>query len=227
VESLVNEDEIRVEYRDLAVSLFGCDGGNICARLWVCGIEWGGDLQELLDYSNTRYDFQIQKERTIQIPYRAEGNVSEGGKKSPYDKRLSGLCLRAFHHWQPEREPEALVASRRQLYLEKRLYNRDSDIFKLNLYAYPCRSTSTWNNDATRLTGCKTKRDFRRRCEEERFPVLLKLLKANKPKVLLCTGTSCRLEFLMAFTGQAEENLQPLKRIQHELEIYETSTPRL
>jgi hypothetical protein len=26
----------------------------------------------------------------------------------------------------------------------------------------------------------------------------------------------------MAFTGQAEENLQPLKRIQHELEIYET-----
>ncbi len=33
-------------FKDWACSLSGCDGGNLKADTWLCGIEWGGGSAE-------------------------------------------------------------------------------------------------------------------------------------------------------------------------------------
>ncbi len=208
----VNKDEIRRELGRLHRSLFGCDGGNIRAKLWVCGIEWGGDLQALCHYPNQSYPGTTPT--SLQIPYRTERGVPDAWRSSRYDLCLAGLCLRLFHDWQPEQD-----RSCRQTYLLHRLYNKNSDIFKLNLYSYPCPNVKTWDEDAKEFTRCEKKPHFRDRCKSERFPLVVALLKSYKPKVVLCTGTSYRPAFLTAFTGEACATLQARQGC---LEIYQT-----
>lgn len=209
----MTEREIGRELRRLRRSLFGCDGGNVCARLWVCGIEWGGELQALRDYPNRSYAVRIPT--PLRIPYRTESDVPESWGRSQYDLRLAGLCLRLFHDWQPEQDPSC-----RKTYLLHRLYNRNSDIFKLNLYPYPCPNANAWDSVAKRLTRSKTKQHFRERCERDRFPLFRALLEQYKPKVVLCTGKSYREAFRTAFMGPPHEGLQDAPPLQGHLQIH-------
>jgi len=73
-------------------SFLGIDGGNIKSKIWVCGVEFGGTLEDMADYYN-----KIVKSKEInnfKIPFRKSAGNFE---KSKYDLFLSEFIINLFN----------------------------------------------------------------------------------------------------------------------------------
>src|SRR5438067_1446273 len=155
----MHEDEIFAELQPerLGRSLFGCDGGNVGADLWVCGVEFGGDHEELTDPEWSLQHYPAThggaEGEPLLIPWRADGDyLPPAWLASDYDKRLARFCLRFLGwqivagRWPPTREEVSA-------FLIEHLYDQRSPIFKLNLFAYARRNEGVeWDGAAKRLT---------------------------------------------------------------------------
>lgn len=37
---------IKENFNEMALSHYGCDGGNLSSPIWACGLEWGGGYED-------------------------------------------------------------------------------------------------------------------------------------------------------------------------------------
>lgn len=73
--------------------------------------------------------------------------------------------------------------------------------FKGNLYPYPCRSLSTWSEQAIKETGFERKEDFVKWCNEHRLPAIADAVRLYRPKLFIGIGSDMAREFSLAYFG--------------------------
>ena len=170
--------------KDWASSLSGCDGGNIEADTWLCGIEWGGGSSE------GYYETQLRQEID-------EGAVNANLKKFdwadsityPYGRSFAKLYTAITNHGKVEDYAKVAELT-------------GNELFKLNLYPIAFDSTNhdLWHkNKLDEITGFESKYIFNTWCLFNRFPAFAKLRREHKPKLIIGTGVDYLRDFLIFF----------------------------
>ena len=182
-------NETQSKFAEWAVSFSGCDGGTPNARVWLCGIEWGGALDEkyyLTDLPNEISKGSFHPETTY--PW-AES------LKYPYGRSLAKLYA---------------AIQGREVATYRNLDSYDgSEMFKLNLYPIAFHDTSDqlWHRyGLDKLTGFADKRLYQTWCMLHRFRSFSEKLKEYSPDVIIGTGTSYLPEFFLCFGRQMDGN---------------------
>jgi hypothetical protein len=181
------------EFSEWAKSYSGCDGGNVSGSIWFCGIEFGGsDTEESLTF-----------EKQENPPYVDE---SYRDKFKTYQ-----------YNWKVLKIYSTLIGDNpsnyKTVYVKSRAFNRDSDVFKINLYpiAFHDENSELWEEMHYQKTGLPTKHQYQAWCQVNRFPVIRSWVQENKPKAIICTGTTYLREFVLAFGG-IKHLFQPLNK---------------
>ncbi len=181
--------------KEWACSFSGCDGGDIKADIWLCGIEWG--------YSGTTEKDKKEYYQTKLINAIAKGSVEnpcknfswEDSLKYPYGKSFAKL----YKAIQSEKiDDYENVANHKPL-------------FRLNLYPIAFSSTdhSLWQEyNLDKTTGFKSKHLFNTWCFFNRFSFFSKLRKEHKPKLIICTGINYLRDYLMCFGAKNIDQIQ-------------------
>ena len=175
----MNFPDVDPKFKKWALSYSGCDGGNIAGTIWFCGIEFGG---------NESFDFSAIPEP----PY-----VSDEQRKKffgyQYNIKVAKLYAAICG--------EAQVAARDKDKYKDELFAKDSITFKMNLYPISFHDVSDdlWQEEVYRKTGLPTKSMYRAWCQINRFPVIRQWVKERSPRLIVCTGITCKNEFIMAF----------------------------
>jgi hypothetical protein len=188
--------KINENYKKWACSLSGCNGGNIKADTWICGIEWGGgytdyqkDLtvdinQGKIDNPSDKYDWNVQNTytygRSFAKLYTAIHNVSDDYNIENYQNYIENL--------------------------------EGNEVFKLNLYPVSFKDTNykLWHqHNLDEITGFKNKYLYQLWFFFNRFPKFAELRKEHKPKLIICTGVDYLVDFLMCFG--ATENIDNIQ----------------
>lgn len=160
-------------------SFLGMDGGNIERDVWVCGIEFGGEIEKMEEYYNEKC---IVFEGDGDIPYRTD--CPDYMKRSYYDRYLSAFYINLF-------ESRILENGNDLDYImdihNYKLYNQDSKIFKLNLYPLAKPDTS-WDKKITEKYKID-KDKYYGEYFESRKKFITSLVDKHKPKLILATST--------------------------------------
>ena len=158
--------------KEWACSLSGCDGGNINADIWLCGIEWGGGSRD------NYYEYDLLEEIN-------KGSVSADIEQHDWADSISYPYGRSF-----AKLYTAINGGKVGDYKEVSSLN-GSELFKANLYPIAFDSTDhdLWHkNKLDEITGFENKYLFNTWCFFNRFPVFSSLRKKYKPKLIICTG---------------------------------------
>jgi hypothetical protein len=178
-------------------SFAGCDGGNLGADVWVCGIEHGGEFDPLkegiepdLEPSSWTEEYKQQhpKYTTWQ-----------------YNQKVAKLMVALRHI----RNNEAPVAPPSEWcsYIKDELYTSDGESFKLNLFPFSAPSTNDPNwKDA--YPGLGDRANYRKLCQEQRFPFFVRKRKEQRPKVIVGTGITYVDDFSQAFGFPSESRTE-------------------
>jgi hypothetical protein len=77
----------------------------------------------------------------------------------------------------------------------------------MNLYPFNFKNTeyNNWTRKYYLKTGFLCKTEYIAWCMQNRFPFLKEVVHKYCPKVLICVGTTLKLEFKMAFLDNIEE----------------------
>jgi uracil-DNA glycosylase len=202
---------------ELARSFAGCDGGNVSAKLWVCGIEPYGEVVVLDDAQPHLSPYSTDWRYPPSWPEGFAANLNErlpAWEPGPgtYDTLLATLCWHIFRGAQTSDE-----------YLMNRLYRANGDIFKLNLFPLPCQQDSQeqWTIIHQAISKCPRKEDYIQRSVENRRPFFRELIDRYKPQVLLCTGLFRANRFRQTFlTNPGAEPRDPIPVNDLQIERY-------
>jgi hypothetical protein len=195
------EDPHLMTVPELGHSFAGCDGGNIRAKLWVCGIEPHGGV-DVLDAARPWLSprsvawqeppswpagFAAALLESHPAPLPVGLHRAWRLRRGSYDFLLATLCCRIFASPLSPRE-----------YLTDRLYRAAGDLFKLNLFPLACnRDTQReWTPVHQLRTNCALKRDYVEQVLQHRGPFYRTQIAEHKPRVILCTGIARREKFL-------------------------------
>lgn len=182
--------------REWACSLSGCDGGNIKADTWLCGIEWGqGSYDDGIYYKEVLPN-EISKGAVTLKNTKFDW---KGSTTYPYGRSFAKL-------WTVINDENGKAENYRDV------SSLDgSQLFKLNLYPIAFDSTDhdLWHKyDLDKITGFENKHLFNTWCFFNRFSAYSKLRVEHRPKLIICTGVDYLRDFLMCFVGN--ENIDKL-----------------
>jgi hypothetical protein len=172
------------EFRDLALSFYGCDGGNPDFPIWTCGLEWGGGLKE-----NEIPPDEFSK--TDPCTWDSPGESVRAclsGRRMGYNQKLAWF-FSFFLGWDIynyKREAE-----------EQKLFCKSGIGFKMNAFpiSFKNRNSVIWSENIIKQTGLSSFHDYRVWCVENRGKYFTDLLKKHSPKIVLCTGINSYIEF--------------------------------
>ncbi len=178
------------DFENWACSFSGCDGGNLAAPLWFCGIEWGGGAGA--DWLRKNID-----SGAISQPSHINVHQIEEQFAYQFDQKL----LKIYSVLTGEEASNYKAISIKNGYLTK-----EGPIFKMNLYPVSFGNTSEdlWSRAHHEITGLATKSMYKALCQCKRFPMIKAWIQQASPKVVVCAGQTLYLEFIMAFCGIQE-----------------------
>lgn len=183
------------KFTEWACSLSGCDGGNPKADIWLSGIEWGYDSR---DSSAIKYYEEELPQEIAKGAYTPKDNYNwKESLTYTYGRNLAKLYT-------------AVNGGKVEDY---RLVEKMSgqELFKLNLYPIAFNSTddNLWRkNGLVDLTGFEEKNLYKTWCFLHRFPAIAKKVSEEKPKCIICTGTSYLTDFFVCFAGYSRTTLE-------------------
>jgi hypothetical protein len=181
-------------FQNWACSLSGCDGGNLDADTWLCGIEWGGGSYNDGIYYKKHLPDEIENGKV-----NIENNLFDWKTSITYPYGRSFAKLYAAIHKED-------VNNYRELALKKW---DGSEVFKLNLYPIALDSTdeTLWHkHKLDRITGFDEKHLFQTWCFMNRFPAFSEIRSQKRPKLIICTGVSYLRDFFMCFGGNQKSS---------------------
>ena len=123
-------------------SLSGCDGGNLNAPYWICGIEWGAktdEIKEPLVPVRVTDKPSWNKARDEDKPGNGEASFEERSTTWAYHQKVAKLLL-SINDLQNgiDKTKIDLRAELYKEYMRTKLYNSDPSgkTFKMNLYPF-------------------------------------------------------------------------------------------
>ncbi|ALO35863.1 hypothetical protein CMT41_14885 [Colwellia sp. MT41] len=171
--------------QEWACSFSGCDGGNLGADIWLCGIEWGGASYG--DYYEKTLPEELENGKV-------ELSLTEFDWKDSLGYTYGRSFAKLF---------TSIQGGDVENYKEVSLLE-GNELFKLNLYPIAFDSTDheLWHkNNISKLTGFENKYLFNTWCFFNRFPFFSELRKKHNPKLIIGTGVNYLRDFLMFFAG--------------------------
>lgn len=176
-------------FKAWACSLSGCDGGNLDAETWLCGIEWGGGSYGEGVYYKTKLPKEIEK-----------------GKFIPKEKNYIWKDHITYAYGRSFAKLYAAIHGERVADYKHLIENKwkGTEILKLNLYpiAFDSTDEKLWHdNRLGDITGFDEKHLFQTWCFMNRFPAFSRLREQKKPKLIICTGISYLRDFFVCFGG--------------------------
>jgi hypothetical protein len=221
-----NSAKVNEQFSQWATSFSGCDGGDLSAPIWFCGIEDGIDSSkadavrksiDLIEWKNAVCEWTISGPKGI-----SEDKRESFFKDSRYDQNVLKLHAAIFGEFQAEGingevgkfkiggswvtqkggKPAYLVYADEHHAYAKFPKHQDRSIFKLNLYPIPFLGTdkkhwSKAHEDATKFHDKEAYQDW---CSWKRFEMICKWRKSTPTrKTIICTGTENLSDYLLAF----------------------------
>jgi hypothetical protein len=172
------------DFEKWANGFSGCDGGNLHAKVWFCGIEWGGEQGHPLER-----ELGLSVSEPPQL-YQTPGDILQWPH---YGVRLMKLIAAI--------RGRSIADYEQIAYATPFPFHRDSDYFKLNLYpvAYRNLQGRRWPAHYCALTGIPTVEAYLQWCREHRFPRIRSWVERGQPKLIVGVGKGHRDDFLRAF----------------------------
>ncbi|MEL5848969.1 MAG: hypothetical protein U7M05_06330 [Candidatus Igneacidithiobacillus chanchocoensis] len=174
----------------------GCDGGDLGSpespSIWVCGIEWGGELS--YDWLKNELDNYCDQS----LP--SKGYTSED-ENTAYRYNVNTVKLLCSIDGSD-------ASNYRDFSIKKRPFvSGSTGYFKMNLYPirFKGHSTDRWAVWINELTGFSNKMEYHNWCRKNRFKLFRKLTEIHRPKLVLCFGKSYINDFRSAFCSDNEE----------------------
>lgn len=193
---------IKKEFEDLALSHYGYDGGNLDAKFWISGIEWGEGVtpEKLLA--------DIAKGPNID-PLHFE-NLEDRKKYLNY--KFDRIWMKVLSH----ASGKEVESYKDVIDGDTKALTKNGKVMKLNLYPISFKTTSSdlWTREFYEITGFPTKELYLGWVKTYRFAKFNEMVVAKKPRVILCSGTSVRRDFLLAYGGVEALFSDPIEEIE-------------
>jgi hypothetical protein len=175
-----------------ACSLSGCNGGNLKAKIWVSGIEWGLDKKSEEDYY------------TKELP----DDIKNGEFSPPKEYKFEEV-IKFRYHRRAIKLYSSIVADKKEFDLNTEFdrivkESDGSEIFKANLYPIAFNNTSNdaWEKYSLKdKTGFDAKHMFKTWCFLHRFPAISEMVRENAPRLIIGTGVSYLPDFFACYAG--------------------------
>ena len=178
-------------------SFMGMDGGNINSDIWFCGVEFGSDYEQMAAYYENYVKFYDLKD--LKIPFRDD--CSELFLKSIYDRFLAAMYINLFKE---EKLTNPINTNLIEKVLKEELYNKNSNIFKLNLFPISKKDIG-WNKTIESEAGI-TKDRYYDSLFRNRADFFKELIKMFEPKLIICTSPKDYKDFFIeAFFSQKQQ----------------------
>lgn len=194
--------EVNDSFKKLALSHYGYDGGNLQSSFWISGIEWGGGIKA------EELEHDIKKGPVVYA--RSTDLLSERLQYTKYnfDRVWLKILAKVLGH--------NISDFRKMIDEETKALTANGPMMKFNLYPISFKNTSSeqWNRDLYQLTGFPTKELYIAWVQTYRFKFFNDLVKQYSPKIVLCSGTTFKRDFLLAFGGIESLFATPLEKIQ-------------
>lgn len=202
---------INEKFKEWACSLSGCDGGNINAPVWICGIEWG-----------------YNKNNNSQLDYYANQLVDEinEGRCSPSDKCLWKDQLIYPYGRSIAKLYYAILGKEVSDYKNIETDCNIPEIFKMNLFPIAFNNTDNklWKKHGLdKLTGIEDKYLYVTWCFLHRYPTFSNMVFEKRPKLIIGTGISYLTDFFACFAGK----MKPITPINIETIAQESSKGKI
>lgn len=222
---MTSNDTINPDFKKWALLPTGFDGGDWGSpenpSIWICGLEWGGVDNK--DIEKMKGEFANPK---IHAGY----EDTEEEIKKQLDYRFNQACYKILHALATFdiNDPHHTAGKESEGYADffqktKPFVEGKTGYLKINLYPLAFKNTNTdnWASTQRISTGIKSKEDYKKWIEKERFPVIRRWTEKHKPRLILCFGTSHRTDFAAAFL-EPKAKLQKIdKSISKGLTIYQ------
>lgn len=207
--------KVNAEFEKLALSHYGYDGGNLNARLWVSGIEWGGgvNIPELVS--------DIKKGPVL-VPHSVEKNVDR-------HKYLNYVFDRIWLKVLSKSLGYEVGEYKKMINDDVAALSSSGPVMKFNLYPISFKDTSfeNWNRDFYQVTGFPTKELYMAWVQSNRFKFFNELVHEFQPEVILCSGITFSRDFLLAFGGVESLFSDPIEKVslseKKEMLIYQSA----
>ena len=202
----MNDTNVSPNFQQYALSYSGMDGGNPDAPLWICGIEFGGELAGENQFTQAdKIPCWTDASREASInKAKATGNRQDGYKMWPFCRLASKLTVAVMSGDISEWRQHYYSDSEQKGYCGACGCN-----FSLNLYPINFRriGDAGWNDDLRCGTGFASRHHYRAWCVEHRFRWLQKLMSNHKPSaVVCCAAAETRDDFARAFCGRSPQD---------------------
>ena len=164
------------------------DGGDLGTKehpsIWLFGIEHGIPPKTQIEIKDNPYSIKTQ----LEFPY----------------NRNSFKLLAAIldKNCVPGREFANEFAVRRKPFVKN-----EKGFFKGNLFSYPCKNVSEWDDDAEKITGFKNKNEYYDRFREVVFPSIQKKIIEHEPKIFIGVGITHKRDYSKAVINESEAKL--------------------
>lgn len=181
-------------FKDMALSFSGCDGGNLNSNIWTCGLEWGGG------YENNIIPEDIFKALPLGAWDIGENTIVDN-LNYQYNQKLAWFFSYLLG-WDAEDYKNESVTNG--------LYCKNGIGFKMNAFpiSFPDRDSVTWLPKTIDQTGFNNFSEYKNWCVEHRGAYFHDLIKIHSPKLVLCTGIESSTEF-MDFFRCDESSIKP------------------
>lgn len=192
------------EFEELALSFYGCDGGNLRSKIWFCGLEWGGDLRwaegktgEKLETVEEDSGYGDQERRLRDFSQ----NISweEGFIDAVTTGVNQKICWFINYYLGLDRSDSYQYAD---FVVENKIcFNEPDGIgFKMNLFPLNSRKhDGSWDEKRAQYTGLATRWEYEAWCLKNRGAYFQKLIKEGAPEVIIGLGKSHMWKFFQFF----------------------------
>ena len=176
---------VTVEFKEMALSYYGCDGGNLSSVVWTCGLEWGGG------YENN----QIKIEDIESLPLGAwdlNGESVLDYLRAQYNQKLAWFYCYLLG-WDVSKYDEEAV--------KHKLFCSNGTGFKMNAFpiSFKNRSSVQWPASTMKITGLPSFDVYKEWCIQKRGDFFFDIVKQHNPKLILCTGITYTMDFVRFF----------------------------
>lgn len=172
--------------------------GNPNGKYWFIGIEEasGWEIEDKITLEAYGKQIVPVEPRRIQSD---ETKLTKEGKR--FTRIYDYMSYFVLASSGKASDPEACKKYRNEVLLQKH-----GEEFQANLYPLGKRSVSHWNDDCSRITGCKSRAAYYDEIEKERFTLLCNKWKEYGPTITICFGKSCWDKFEKAFPPERMAN---------------------
>lgn len=191
-------------FKKIAASFYGCDGGNLDSDFWFCGLEWGNDhtaIKTIFEVGDEDREIGYLPDDQQTIDFCQNVSWARSFKGAHTNQYNYTICDFLNEFQNPKLE-NPLTDYEQFIIKNKILFNMKDGIgFKMNMFLLNSpKNKSLWNEKHIKLTGFGTRKDYHQWCiNGERAQFFKGLIQQHQPQYLICTGISSDHEFFTFF----------------------------